>query len=105
MFEIGLAWALGLDPADAEPVSVSTADGSPAPMMRWPGSRVSMEFADHRSDFKGQFVDSAAGGTFQNLLGREDFFSGLVVQFWNDRALFNVDASPDAPQDALGWTT
>lgn len=103
VFSVALARDLGLDPSAADAVGASTADGSRASMLRWPDAQVTVEFAGHAAPFTGLFVDPVEGGDFMNLLGREDFFSRLIVQFWDDHGVFNVDASPDWPQDPLRW--
>lgn len=104
VFDLALVQALGLDPAAAQGVGVSTADGRAATMLRWPDADLTLEFAGHEVPFEGQFVDAPPSGDFINLLGREDFFTGLIVQFWNDRRRFNLDSSPDWLQDPLRWT-
>lgn len=101
VFDLALAEALGLDPAAAQQVGVSTASGDTASMLRWPGERIVLEFAGHRTAFKGMFVAVPAGGDHLNLLGREDFLRGLTLQLWNDRRLFQIDRSPDRPQRFL----
>lgn len=103
VFDLALAQALGLDAAAAVGVGVSTADGRAATMLRWPDASLALEFAGHEVPFEGQFVHAQSGGDFINLLGREDFFTGLIIQFWNDRRRFNLDSSPDWPQDPLRW--
>ena len=30
-------------------------------------------------------------------MGRTDFFSRFIVQFWDSRGLMNIDLSPDFP--------
>lgn len=97
VFDLALPQALGLDPATAQGVGVTTADGSGSRMLQWPDADVVLEFAGHAASFEGVFADPPSGGDFTNLLGREDFFTGPIVQFWNDRRRFNLDSSPDRP--------
>lgn len=105
VFDLALARALGLDPTEAEVVDVGMGDGTKASMLRWPDSDLVMEFSGHTASFAGLFADPPERGDFVNLLGRDDFLAGLVLQVWNDRGMFNLDSSPDFPGRALGWAS
>lgn len=105
VFDLALARALGLSPSQAEVVGVGMGDGTQASMLRWPDADLVMEFPGHTANFAGVFVDPPARGDFVNLLGRDDFLAGLILQVWNDRGMFNLDSSPDFPRRSLGWTS
>ena len=61
-------------------------------------SPTELQFGSDRFPFEGAFFDFAAGSDSQNLMGRRDFFSRYIIQFWDSQSLMNIDLSPDFPQ-------
>jgi hypothetical protein len=97
LLDIGYADLLGLDRAAASTVQAVVASGDTVPVYRWPAGLLELQFETHRFPFTGDFIDFGAAADGENLLGRADFFSQFIIQFWDARGLMNIDLSPDHP--------
>jgi hypothetical protein len=98
--DVSYADALGLDRKDAEVSDATVADGSTAPVYKWPKAGLEIQFENDRFPFLGAFIEFPAGADPENLLGRRDFFQRYIVQFWDAAELMNIDTSPDFPRAA-----
>lgn len=91
---------LGLDRATADVSLAVGAGGHDLTVLRWPAAPLELQFENDRFPFLGSFVEFSAGGDGVNLLGRRDFFSRYIVQFWDAAELLSIDVSPDYPRAA-----
>jgi len=97
LFDAQYADLIGLDRADAAVETAVTAGGNGISILRWPSAPLEIQFGSSRFSFLGSFVDFPPGGDGVSLLGRRDFFSPHIIQFWESAELFNIDTSPDQP--------
>jgi len=97
LLDIGYADLLGLDRAIAAVHQATGADGGAFEVYEWPPGLLELQFESHRFPFRGAFIDFGGSADGENLMGRSDFFSQFIVQFWNSRQLMNIDLSPDFP--------
>ena len=95
LIDASYAPLLGLDRAKAVERAVLVAGGGTLKCLEWTGAQIEFEFAGERFPFEGNFVDFPAGSDPFSVLGRADFFSKFVIQFWDAADMFNVDLSPD----------
>ena len=95
-FDVTIAEALGLSRVGAVLDSCVLADGSKSPTWSWPSADLQIQFRSDRFPFRGDFVEFAPDADPTNLLGREDFFQGYIIQFWDKESIFNIDSSPDS---------
>jgi hypothetical protein len=97
LINIEYAEILGLDRNQATTSQVVGASGLPFPVYTWPAGLLELQFEAQRFPFQGVFLEYGPKTEGVNLLGRSDFFSQFVVQFWDARMLLNIDLSPDHP--------
>jgi hypothetical protein len=90
---------LGLDPATATTAPAVGAGGTDIDTFEFPGAPIEIQFENRRIPFAGLFIDFSAGADPMNLLGRSDFFSQHIIQFWDSAQIFNIDQSPDYSQN------
>lgn len=86
---------LGLGRAVAQTATSLGADGRAFSVLRWPDALLEIEFEHYRFPFLGAFIDFPPSSVPVNVLGRQDFFSQFVVQFWDAAGLLNIDRSPE----------
>jgi hypothetical protein len=95
LLDIGYADLLGLDRADATATDATGADGDTFEVFKWPDGLLELQFETQRFAFEGAFYDLGAAADGENLMGRADFFSPFIIQFWDVQGLMNIDLSPD----------
>lgn len=98
VLDVSYADALGLDRTTAVRDQMTVAGGGQVDCLTWPGAPLEFEFAREKFPFEGAFVDVPPGSQALNLLGRKDFFSRYIVQFWDANEMLNIDLSPDYPR-------
>ncbi len=97
LLNIEYADLLGLDRNDATKKEGRVASGDEVTVYRWPDGLLELQFEAHRFAFAGSFIEFPPTADSDNLMGRRDFFSQFIVQFWDAKRLMNIDLSPDHP--------
>jgi hypothetical protein len=94
LLDVSYADLLGLDRKKARKHKATGATGSPITCYHWPKEYLELEFRNKFFPFKGAFADFEAGVDGENLLGRADFFSQYIVEFWDAAQLMNIYLYP-----------
>ena len=97
LINLEYADVLGLDIKDAVEDEAQVASGESVKVYSWPEAGLEIQFETHRFPFLGNFVEFSPDSDGQNLMGRGDFFSQFIIQFWDAKSLMNIDLSPDHP--------
>jgi len=97
LLNIEYADLLGLDRNDATQSKARVASGEEVTVYRWPDGLLELQFETNRFAFEGSFIEFPPTADGDNLMGRRDFFSQFIVQFWDAKFLMNIDLSPDHP--------
>jgi hypothetical protein len=97
LLNIEYADLLGLDRNDAIKREARVASGDEVSVYKWPDGLLELQFETHRFPFEGDFIEFPPAADGDNLMGRKDFFSQFIVQFWDAKLLMNIDLSPDHP--------
>ena len=100
LMDYAYAELLGLDPADADKTESVGASGSAFEEYSWPNAGLELQFEGSRFPFLGSFVKSEGDSEIMNLLGRSDFFSQYMIQFWEVWGVMQIDTSPDVARPA-----
>ncbi len=94
LLDASYADLLGLDRKKAQKSQATGATGSPITCYRWPNEYLEFQFGNRFFPFLGDFAEFTAGLDGENLLGRADFFSRYIVEFWDAARLMNIYRYP-----------
>lgn len=94
LLDVSYADLLGLKRKDAKRVVATGAGGIPITCFHWPKAYLEFQFGNKYFPFLGDFAEFTAGVDGENLLGRRDFFSQYIVEFWDAAGLMNIYRYP-----------